>query len=242
MRRRLLALTSFTRAVADMQPVLWYRFNESASPIFNYGYPGAVLNGTATSIGAFNSGGMNAILPGAATFNGTTSILTSASNSALTMTDWTIACLVNATSSGEGTQGYFVELLTSAPATSCRLFFNSSTTSILFGVADSVLGEKLTASSGAGVTTGTWVWIFANYSSVTKLPLLYRTVGSVVTEYTYGTHQSLTNSTLSAVTANIGNNTGTTRTFDGKFGQALIFPYVLTPGQMQSVASLSGVS
>lgn len=229
--------------ITDLAPSLWYRMDDTASPISDYGSAGSAFNLTASSIGAFGASGANDKIPVAITFNGASSSMISPVSS-LPFTDVTAAFLVNATSNGQSSAGFCIDCFASGSSNFQLGFFGSGGRLQCF-VRNATLNGFVTStgSDAAGVFPfATWRWIFSQYSTVTNQVRIWMSALGILTEFTYAAQPTLTGTLLQAEQITVGNNRTSVRAWDGKIAQGLMFPRLLTTDQMQSIIDISGVA
>jgi hypothetical protein len=223
--------------IEDAAPLLWYRFDETATPAVNYGSVpnanGAVANAT------FQQAGPNDRIPYSYGYNGATTALTIPSVSGLPTTDRTIAILVNPATAGEGSTGVFAELTTGG---------NQATLFYLPGVLTSVnfryrntADSAFNATTTTGLTAGQWVWLFGQYSDASKQGRVWKGLNGALSEFAYSAQQSLTGTARGVQAGTVGNVVGGTNTTDGKIAQFMLFNTLLTTTQMQNIVTASGV-
>lgn len=230
---------SYEEVIAALLPSIWFRMDEAVSPAVNRGSLGATFNGTVTNVTFEVATGLP-VIPKAYGYNGSTSLLATGSNAALASLEWTAAALVNLSTAGEGSIGYFCEIQTSGSALVFHYRFNGNLTTLLSQVGDSAGGAKSTTTT-PGITGSTWVWVFCSYHADTKQPYLYRSLNHVLTEYGYSFRAPLTGNALSAAKMTVGNNAANTGAQNGNIAQFMLFSRVLTTDEMQSIITASEV-
>lgn len=235
--------STYDGVIADLAPLLWYRMDESASPIVDYGSAGSGFNLTAANIGAFGAAGVNNKIPTAITFNAVSSTMTSPVSS-LPFTNVTAAFLVNAVSNGQNTSGFCIDCFASGSSCFQLGFFGSGGRLQSFVRNTTLNGFATSTGSGAGGSFpfNTWRWIFSQFSAATNQIRIWQSALGVLTEFTYAAQPTLTGTLLQAEQITVGNNRTTVRAWDGKIAQGLLFPRLLSTAEMQNIIDISGAA
>lgn len=231
--------SSYQGAVEDCAPLLWYRFDESASPAVNYGALGTGENGTVTNA-TFQLSGPNNRVPYSYNYDGATTQLAVPSNAGLNSADYTMACLVNLNSAGEASLGLFLDGYVNPTTIAWQIFFVGSMNVIRASIRNTA-DTQFATNTTTGISASTWTWLFAQYNDTTKMGRLWKGINGALTEFGYSAPAALTGTARQIGQAWVGSAKGGTNTHDGKFAQLMLFNTLLTTTQMQNIVTASGV-
>lgn len=216
------------------------RFDTPAVP--NYG----TLSGltiTPTDL-TFSASDIPALGGTMATFNATTSILTIANNVGFaSLSAFTVIQIAKAASSGENSRGRFFQM--DLGATDVAIYnLNSSGTPIQFeSRVNRATDNALCNSAGNEIAFPTGALLVGMSYDETNGIVLSKAYQNVFGQITPALNVVGTGATV-AFTApiNIGNNSGTARTWNGTMYRFLLFPTVLTLARIGQYARAAGVA
>lgn len=213
-----------------------------ASPMLNYG----TLTGltiTPTDL-TFSASDLPALGGNMATFNGTTSILTIAPNAGFaSLTAFTVIQIAKATSSGENSRGRFYQM--DLGATDVAIYnLNSNGVPVQFeSRVNRATTNAVCNSAGNEVAFPTGALMVGMSYDETNGIVLSKAYQNAFGQITPALN-TVGVGTTAAFTApiNIGNNSGTARTWNGTMYRFLLFPTVLTLARQSQYARAAGVA
>lgn len=234
--------TIYNNTVGNLNPPLWYQGNDTGPTVIaNYGTLLSAGNGAAANMGAFQAAGPNTTIPYAYDFNATTSTVVVPNNAGLASADYTLACLVNPDTIGEGNVGRFLEAQNAGAAIVVQWYFINAGTRIRAEIFNTAGGSS-NFQSATGPTLGAWVWLFVTFDTATMLGSLYQSVAGTLTEFAYNPARTPLTGTPRQITQGaVGCRSDAAFVFDGKYSQFMIFGRVLSNAEMQSIITKSGV-
>lgn len=224
---------SYADYIASLAPLLWLRLREtSGTSVANSGSLGGSGTWTAGSgaLGQTGKLGANEAL----LFDGSVSKIVSADNP---KTPAFTACgLAFGNSQGENSAGAILHTGQQASDNTLRV---SGAGAITSGV-DTDSTDAVTTSVNGAFETGKWIWYFATYDDNGDRKIyLYKglagALSNIVSSQTAAT----------GIRSNSGGyqvgNFSDVRTWDGLIDEVLLFPRILTSGEMLRIIQLSGV-
>lgn len=231
--------TTYPGAIMAGVPSLYYKFDEAASPVVNYGSLDTTLNGTVVN-GTFNQAGPNSLISKALTYNATTTNLTIPANTGLTSSGFTIACLTNQADRGESNLGTFFDMQTSAPAATINLRWSNSA-NVLVSTANNTAAGTASTVTTTGPSFSAWSWVFLQFNPVTALVRIWQGVSGALAEFAYSAQPALAGTMRAIEQGFVGNDSAAGRTINGRYAQFALYPTQLTTAQMTAIVTTSGI-
>lgn len=220
---------------------LYAKFNETSGNLLNYG-----SDGNSATVAGVTQGEPGIAGVGSYLYDGATSIATFANadipgTKALTTQRW--AFLVKAASAGEVSQGAFMcyERGFTVGKTSMQFSGGNQLRMNL----DAVTTDANAVSTAGDLASilGAWAWVFADYDDAgTRKIRLWKAVSGTLTQLTLSTDTAAVGAiTTPADDLILGNNSLTSRTFDGNMAVAFAGAGLWTTDELNQLVSLAGV-
>lgn len=219
--------------ISASAPLLDLKHNEtSGTTVRNTGTLAATADGVWTAgAGALGQTGNQSKANEAYDYDGAASLTTVPAVASLyASTALTLLILCKPDTAGEGNAG--------TPSSSGRHQWRIPSTvnlpSRLFITSDATAGNSVTADTF--VATGVWQMFIATFDNAGDRKIrIYKGVGGVLTEATYGTQTAMTGTlNVASSTQVVGNVAAATQTFDGLIDRFTQWDRVITPAEMQA--------
>lgn len=232
------ASPTFEAYIASLSPLIYFKHDETSGAPVNYGSASG-LNITASNI-TYSQDGKTGTGQ-AQDFNGTTTIITIANDTAFqaanldALEDQTWCFLVRPDTTGELNYGQLFAFDTAVALNHGNLGFHNGNVLSSRVNCDTTGGYSHTTT---GVTLGEWTWIIKTYSHTGDRKVrIYTAAGGTVTEAQYDNQiTSVGNVTPEVDPLFIGTRTSAGLTFDGLFDRTLCFDKVLTQTQLEKLS------